>query len=149
MPAKKPADVSVIDQMAADAAPAEYPEGTPELRPWLQIRPRSRRAQFKRKYAEFSKVRDDVRRFQESGLFNAPEDGAEETPERTAEKLRMWADMDDYYQLMDELLELAALDPVAYRSWSDAPTLTDETLSQAFTVYMMRTQPGEASSSAS
>lgn len=152
MPAKKPTDVSVIDQLAddveAETAPAEYPEGVPELRPWLLIRPRSRRAEFKRKYAEFAPMQRDVENLRKSGVFAAADNSeGEQSPEATADQLRAWADIDDYYQLIDELLELAAVDPDAYRAWSDEAD--DQTLMTTFAVYIRRTQPGEASSSAS
>lgn len=138
---KKPveADVDAIDELAADAVPTEYPDGAPLLQPYLQIRPRSRRAEFKRKFAEFSKVQDQVNKIKESGVLSDTGD--------QAGRLNAWADMDDMYQQMDELLEMAAVNPEAYREWSD--TADDAALGQVFSVYMKRTQPGEASSSAS
>lgn len=132
-------DVDAIDELAADAVPTEYPEGAPLLRPYLQIRPRSKRAGFKRKFAEFSKVQEQVDRIKESGVLSDTGD--------QAGRLNAWADMDDMYQQMDELLEMAAIEPEAYREWSDAAD--DAALGQVFSVYMKRTQPGEASGSAS
>lgn len=135
---------SVVDELADDANPPEYPEGAPLLKPFLQIRPRSRRAEFKRGYAKFEGAQKRMAELQSSAALMG--DG-EDTTERTAERMRIWAEMDDYYQLMDDLMALAAVNPDAYREWSDEAG--DETLAAVFTVYARRSQPGEASSSAS
>lgn len=132
-------DRSTIDELADDAAPPAYPAGAPDLRPYLQIRPRSRRAEFKRKFADFTSLQAKVNEIKESGAL------AEDADQ--ADRLRAWADLDDMYQQMDELLALAATDPDAYRAWSD--TVDDDDLVRVFNVFMQRTQPGEASSSAS
>lgn len=142
---------SVLDDIAQDALTSvadvadDYPEGTPELVPYLQLRPRSRRAAFKRKYAEFARIEDQVkdmnRRLKEVG------DDVEVTPEVTSLRMRLWADADDMYQLMDETLELAASDEVAYRAWSDNMD-DDNQLSTVFSLYLKLSQPGEALSSA-
>lgn len=132
-------DRSTIDELAEDAAPTTYPAGTPDLRPYLQIRPRSRRAEFKRKFADFTSLQAKVNEIKESGAL------AEDADQ--ADRLRAWADLDDMYQQMDELLALAAVDPDAYRAWSDK--VDDDDLVRVFNVFMQRTQPGEASSSAS
>ena len=138
MPEKKPEQPSVLDQMADDAAPDEYPAGAPGLQPYLQIRPRSRRAQFKRKYA-------DVAQLQETA---SAELKAKKITDKSPvhEQLRLDATLDDLYQLIDELMEMAAVDPQAYRKWADE--VDDQTLMATFTVYQKRSQPGEASSSA-
>lgn len=135
---KKSVDRSTIDDLADDAAPAEYPEGAPLLRPYLQIRPRSQRADFKRKFAEFTSMQTQIDEIKQSGAL------AEDAPQ--ADRLRAWADLDDMYQQMDELLALTAVDPDAYQEWSDKAD--DDDLARVFNVYMQATQPGEASSSA-
>lgn len=139
MTTKKPLDRSMIDDLADDAVPAEYPEGAPLLRPYLQIRPRSRRAEFKRRFADFTTVQAKVDEIRQSGALA---DDAEQ-----GDRLRAWADLDDMYQQMDELMELAAVNPEAYREWSDE--VNDDDLVRVFNVFMQATQPGEASSSAS
>lgn len=134
---------SAVDELADDATPEEYPEGAPILRPYLQIRPRSKRAEFKRKYAEFSGVQGQMQKVKASGVLEA-DDGTD--PERGAEQLRVWADMDDFYQMMDDLMALAAVNPDAYREWSDQAD--DAALVAVFQVYAKRSQPGEVSRSA-
>ena len=139
---KKPDQPSVVDELADDATPVEYPEGAPLLKPYLQIRPRSLRAEFKRKYAEFAEVQEQMQKVQASGVLK--DDDAD--PKRGAEKMRVWADMDDYYQLMDDLMAMAAVNSDAYREWSDVAD--DAELVAVFQVYAKRSQPGEASRSA-
>jgi hypothetical protein len=139
---KKPDQPGVIDELADDATPAEYPEGAPLLKPYLQIRPRSLRAEFKRKYAEFAGVQEEMQKVQASGVLKEDDDD----PKQGAEKMRVWADMDDYYQLMDDLMAMAAVNPDAYREWSDQAD--DAELVAVFQVYAKRSQPGEASRSA-
>ena len=141
MPEKKPEQPSVLDELADDAVPDldEYPEGAPELQPDLGLRPRSRRAEFKRKYAEVAermKATQEMRR----ELAKA-EDKDDQAP-----KLRLWAELDDLYQAIDELLALVARDVEAYAHWSDE--VTDDDLMATFIVYQKRSQVGEASSSA-
>ena len=140
-PAKKTDQPSVVDQLAEDATPDEYPAGAPELQPYLQIRPRSKRAEFKRKYAKFAEQQDKTQALHKAA--NRKDDD----PAAVADKMRVWADLDDLYQVMDELMELAAVDPDAYRKWADEAV--DEVLVKVFQVFMKRSQPGEASSSTS
>lgn len=132
------AEPSVIDALAEDAVPEDYPEGAPLLLPHLQIRPRSRRAEFKRKFAELNKVQLKLQEIRQSGALDS---------EDPADNLRLGADLDDMYQQMDDLLRLAAVNPDHYGEWSDA--VDDSGLVGVFNVYMRRTQPGEASGSAS
>ncbi len=130
-----------IDELADDAAPP-----TPGERALidLQIRPRSQRAQFKRRYAEFADMQKRVLELKASPALASGGDDSD--PERGAERMRLWAEMDDYYQKMDDLMRLAAVNPEAYAEWSDVAG--DEELAAVFTVFAKRSQPGEASSSA-
>lgn len=140
-PTKKPAaQPSMVDQLAEDAIPDEYPAGSPELLPYLQIRPRSRRAAFKRKYAELAELQESAQLVQKAAKVDDADGDV-------ADKLRLWADLDDIYQLMEELLEMAALDSAAYQKW--LLEADDQALATVFQVYVKRSQPGEASSSAS
>lgn len=129
---------SMVDALAADAVPDEYPEGAPLLLPHLQIRPRSKRAEFKRKFADLSKIQDKVKEVRDSGLLTSEDPG---------DQLRLSAQLDDMYEQMLELLELAAVNPDHFREWADE--VDDTGLIAVFNVYMRRAQPGEASSSAS
>lgn len=142
MVVKKPDQADVIDELAADAVLPDYPAGAPELLPYLQIRPRSRRAEFKRRFADFSDLQRKTDLAQKAMAAEGKTDDGDQ-----AQQLRLWADMDDLYQLMDELMEMAAVDPVAYRKWSDP--VEDAELTAVFQVFMKRGQPGEASRSAS
>lgn len=128
---------SVIDQLAEDALPTEYPEGAPELLPFLTLRPRSRRAQFKRQYADVIAFQEELQKRHKDVTTSSP----------PADQMRLAADMDDLCERVDQLMELVAADPVAYRKWADE--VDDETLVKVFQVYVQRSQPGEASSSAS
>jgi hypothetical protein len=148
-PKAKPADApNLIDELAADTAPPDdYPPGCPEMVPYLRIRPRSKRAQFKRAYAGFADAQAHMAELMArvNELKARAETGEEVTYGQ--DEMRAWADMDDYVQRIDDLLGYAAADPEAYRAWADEAD--DDTLIAAFTVYAARSQPGEASSSAS
>lgn len=134
-------EVSVVDQLADDAVPTEYPAGVPALKPLLAIRPRSKRAAFKRKYAEVAEASAKVKKMQADAAKLKAGDA------KYAAELRLWAEMDDLYQVVDELLRTSAVDEAAYSAWSDE--VEDADLMTTFSVYQQRTQPGEASSSTS
>jgi hypothetical protein len=139
----KKSEVSVVDQLADDAAtaveaPTEYPEGAPALRPMLAIRPFSKRAEFKRRYAEVAEQKSELDRLQaEVGKLEAGTDA------HYAAQLRMWAAMDDIFEKVNNALRLAAVDQEAYDRWSDN-LQEDSHLMVTFNVYQQRTQPGEA-----
>lgn len=137
---------SAVDELADDANPPEYPDGAPLLKPYLQIRPRSQRAEFKRRYAEFADMQKRMQELQAEQQRLADDDSDDVSPVRNAERMRLWADMDDYYQKMDDLMRLAAVNAEAYTEWSDE--VDDGGLAEVFTVFARRSQPGEASSSA-
>lgn len=138
--------LSVVDQLADDAesveAPKEYPPGVPALKTLLAIRPRSRRAEFKRRYAEVAELNVKVKALQAEATKH--KSGSNE---RYAADLRVWAEMDDMLDIVDKALRLAAVDPEAYAAWSDE--VSDDDLMLTFNVYQQRTQPGEALSSTS
>lgn len=141
-PGKADPQVSVVDQLADDAAsvdqPASYPEGAPALKPMLAIRPFSKRAEFKRRYAEVAEAKVELDRWQtEAGKHKPGSD------EHYAAQLRMWAAMDDVFEKVNAALRLAAVDQEAYDRWSDN-LVDDNDLMTTFNVYQQRTQPGEA-----
>lgn len=142
----EPDEPTLIDALADEAAPepAEYPVGAPLLKPYLQIRPRSRRAEFKRRYAEFATMQDTVGALAKAA--NATDAPKLPEAQQAAENMLLWADADDLYQKMDDLMRLAAVDEVEYTAWSD--DADDKDLIATFQVYMRVSQPGEASSSA-
>jgi hypothetical protein len=139
---KKTDAISVVDQIADDAdavaQPTEYPDGAPALKPMLAIRPFSRRAEFKRRYAEVAEQKSELDRLQVEAAKH--KQGSEE---HYAAQLRMWAAMDDIFEKVNNALRMAAVDVEAYDRWSD--NLTDDNdLMTTFNVYQQRTQPGEA-----
>jgi hypothetical protein len=138
----KKSEVSVVDSLADDAAavemPTEYPEGAPALRPMLAIRPFSKRAEFKRRYAEVAEQKGELTRLQtEVGQLEVGTDA------HYAAQLRMWAAMDDIFEKVNNAMRLAAVDQEAYDRWSDN-LQDDNDLMVTFNVYQQRTQPGEA-----
>lgn len=139
----EPDEPTLIDALADEAAPEpqEYPPGAPLLKPYLHIRPRWRRAEFKRGYAKFATMQDTV-----GALRRAADAPDQPEAEQAAENMRLWADADDLYQQMDDLMRLAAVDEAEYAAWSDE--VDDKDLVQTFQVYMRESQPGEASGSA-
>lgn len=145
----EPDEPTLIDALAAESAPepVDYPVGAPLLKPYLQIRPRSNRAKFKREYAEFAKQQDTIGALTKAAR-RAEDDDAVKLPEaeQAAENMRLWADADDLYQKMDDLMRLAAVSSDEYSAWSDE--VDDKDLVQTFQAYMQESQPGEASSSA-
>ncbi len=140
---------SLLDDMADDANPPEYPEGTPELYPIPAIRPRSRRAEFKSRYADLVKLQRqmDAHRKIVGPLGEDADDDAQESPERAEAMYRLWSQSDLMYEIVTDLMVLAAVDPDQMSKWADAAD--DAELAAAFAAYQHRAQPGEASSSAS
>lgn len=141
---------SVVDQMAEDAVPTEYPPGTPELIPILHVRPRSRRAEVKRQFKKFQAAQQKLDVAKAAGVFDDLDEDADDkavSPELHAARIDASADLDEMLQLMDDVMRMCAADPDAYQRWSIE--VEDDTLSAAFAVFVDRSQPGEASSSTS
>lgn len=137
---------TMVDALHADAeALTEYPPGCPDLIPYLNLRPLSRRAQFKRKFSECTVLEDQLKDLQKRAKKL---DNGRVSPDLGRLRLQLSADYDDMVGLMDEVLELAAADPEAYRAWSAEQT-DDNAVPRVFQLYVNRSQPGEASSSAS
>jgi hypothetical protein len=139
MPTDK-TEPSVVDQLAEDAVPTEYPAGVPALKSMLAIKPFSRRAAFKRKYAEVAEMSAKVKKAQADAAKLKGD------AKYTAE-IRLWAEMDELYQVVSDLLRMAALDEAVFDVWFE--TVEESDLMTTFNVYQQRTQPGEASSSTS
>lgn len=138
-PEPKPDEPSVVDQLAEDAAPPEYPPGVPEFLTPLAVKPRSRRAEFKRRYAVV------VERYEAIVKYRAIVEAKENPP--MSEQLRISAELDEVGQAIDDMLRFVAVDPDAYEAWS--AEVEDNDLHTTFNVYQKRAQPGEASSSTS
>ena len=136
---------TLIDQMAADVeavdAPAEFPAGTPEFKSYLALRPRSRRAEFKRVLAQVAEMSPQLKR-EQAAIAKLKEEGA-----REAASMRLWASLDELYELVEKALRLVAVDAEKFDAW--AAEVDDDTLQLVWAVYQQKAQPGEASSSAS
>lgn len=139
-PRKQDEEPSVVDEMAEEATtPPEYPAGAPEFKALLTVR-RGRRAEFKRLVAQVAEKGPRLRAEQET-MKDLP-DG-----EREAAGFRLWADLDELNEVVEQALRLVAVDPEAFDAW--AAEVSDEDLQATWAAYQSRTQPGEASSSAS
>lgn len=145
MTAKKNDDVSVVDQMADDVesveVPKEYPPGVPEFKVYLSVRPRSRRAEFKRYLAELSEMNPTLRAEQ------AAIEKMKNQADKEAASMRLWARMDEMYEVVEKALRLVAVDVEKFDAWAE--DVSDEDLQTTWAVYQTKAQPGEASSSAS
>jgi hypothetical protein len=138
---------SLIDALHDDVdAFTEYPPGCPELIPFLELRPRQRRARFKRKFAECTDLEKRVRDVQARAKKLSA--NTKVTPELQKLRMQLSADVDELFGLMDEVLTIAAVDETKWRAWSDGLP-DDNDLARVFQLYMQRSQAGEASSSAS
>lgn len=142
---KKSNDMSVLDQMADDVdsveLPTEYPPGCPEFKVYLAIRPRSRRGEFKNLLADLAEMNPQLRAEQAAITKLKNKD------EKQAASMRLWARMDEMYELVERALRIVAVDTEKFNAWAES--VSDEELQIAWAVYQQRTQPGEASSSAS
>jgi hypothetical protein len=136
---------SVIDQMIEDVeateAPQEYPVGAPEFKVLLALRPRGRRAEFKRLLADIAEKSGQAR----DGQVTLKRVKDERRKER--ELFLLSAYIDEALELIDKALRLVAVDEAKYDAWS--AEASDEDLQTTWAVYQNRTQPGEASSSTS
>lgn len=145
MTTKKVDDVSVLDQMATDVesteVPTEYPPGAPEFKVYLALRPRARRADFKRLLAELTELNPELRA-QQAAIAKLKDRGAKE-----AASMRLWARMDEMYEIVEKALRLVAVDVEKFDTW--AADASDEDLQTTWAVYQTKAQPGEAPSSAS
>jgi hypothetical protein len=144
-PTKKIDDVSVIDQMAEDVdsveVPKEYPPGAPEFKVYLALRPRTKRGEFKRLLAELTEMNPTLRAEQDA--ISKLKDQSR----REAASMRLWARMDEMYEIVEKALRLVAVDVEKFDVWAE--TVSDEDLQATWAVYQQKAQPGEASSSAS
>jgi hypothetical protein len=129
---------TTVEALASDATSQDvaYPDGCPELIPVLRL-PRSRRADY---YDAMSRVSEMQR------SASGAEKVADES--RPVEiRLAEVADMNRMLAAIEDLLAVVAADPDEFRAW--ALDVDDSILVEAFNAYIARTQPGEASSSAS
>jgi hypothetical protein len=144
--AAKKTEVSDVDERVDDANPPDYPDGTPTLIEYRFLYPRSKRGEFKRLLAKFRGSQDKLNSAKDDGLFDEDKDD-ELTAEQQEARIELAADADDLFDLMDRLMRMCAADPDEYDAWTRK--VEDTVLTEVFTVFMARSQPGEASSSTS
>jgi hypothetical protein len=133
---------SVVEQMAEDATPSTpvaYPPGAPEFKVLLAVR-RPQRSEFKLKLADVIGARASAMELRAQSE-KAKGDRKQEL------QMRVWAALDVMYGHIEEALRLVAVDRAKYDTWAES--VPDEDLAATFAAYQDRTQPGEASSSAS
>jgi hypothetical protein len=139
--------LSVVDLLGEDAeqveAPTEYPPGAPEFKVMLAVRPRTKRAEFKRLLAEITERSGTAREQQKllAKLKGASDD------ERGAALFRLSASLDEVLEVVESALRLVAVDVEKFDVW--AAEVEDEDLQTTWAVYQTRSQPGEAPSSTS
>jgi hypothetical protein len=147
MTTKKTAAVSVVDEMVDDANPPDYPAGTPTLIEYRFLYPRSKRGEFKRLLAKFRRAQEKVNSGVADGLAEDGDKDEELSAEQQEARIELAADADDLFDLMDRLMRMCAADPDEYEAWTRV--VEDVVLAKTFSVFMARSQPGEASSSTS
>lgn len=136
-----PEQPAITDELAQDAAAdgVEYPHGTPELRPVLRM-PRRERPAYYNAMAEVSSLQKNAHR--PDGSAADPE--ADDRPMEI--RLTEVARQAELIAAIEDLLAVVAADEPGFRVW--ALEVEDSTLVQVFNVYIRKTQPGEAQSSA-
>lgn len=130
------AQPTIIDALNEDAAPREYPKDAPSLWPYLKL-PFRDRTKF------FSIYR--LLQAKQSELL-ALEKRRKRGKMTDAQMLESAEGLYSLYALMDDLMRVAAIDEDAYDEW--VREHDDEQFANLFAIYVERSQPGEASSSA-
>lgn len=130
-----PDEPTVIDSMAADAAPREYPKDAPGLWPYLKL-PFRQRAKFFAVYRQLNDRQADM---------VAAEKKRRRGKQSEGQMLEQAEVLYELYALMDDLLEIAAVDKDRYRAWVESHN--DDQFAELFAAYVERSQPGEASGS--
>lgn len=128
---------TIIDALNEDVTPKEYPKDAPALWPYLKL-PFRDRAKF------FSVYR--VLQAKQADLL-ATEKKRKRGKLTDAQMLEAAEGVYDLYAMMDDLMRIAAVDKDAYNDW--VRDHNDDEFATLFAAYVERSQPGEASSSAS
>jgi hypothetical protein len=127
---------TIIDALHEDAAPREMPKDAPALWPYLKL-PFRRRSKFFGVYRALQAKQAEL----------VAADKRRKRGKQTDDQMFAQAEaLYDLYALMDDLMEIAAVDTDAYHEWVESHS--DEEFSALFSAYVERSQPGEASSSA-
>ena len=136
------------ESLAADVADEalEYPEGTPTLIPMLAL-PRMRKADAYEALGQITRWQREVR------TAEGDEDDEPELDDEGNEKPREIdpASYGAQYRVVayvEEYLRTVAANEKAFEAWVAPGGVSDADLVKAFNVYLKKTQPGEAESSA-
>lgn len=132
-----PTAPTAIDAIQQDAAPREYPKDAPALWPYLKL-PFRKRAEFFRKFREMQAMEGDLA---------ALEKKRKRSTKNQDVMLEQAAGLYDLLAIMDDMMRIAAVDLDEYGAWLDKHN--DEQFQELFAAYVERSQPGEASGSAS
>ena len=127
---------TIVDALNEDANPKEYPKGAPALWPYLKL-PFRDRSKFFSIYRNLQAKQADLLAAERKRRKGKLSD---------AQMLEAAEGLYDLYAMMDDLMRVAAVDKDAYDEW--VREHDDEDFANLFTVYVERSQPGEASSSA-
>lgn len=130
-----PDEPTVIDSLAKDAKPREYPKDAPGLWPYLKL-PFRQRAKFFAVYRELNDRQTEM---------TAVEKKRRKGKLTEAQMLEQAEGLYELYALMDDLMRIAAVDKQFYEAWVESHN--DEQFAELFAAYVERSQPGEASSS--
>jgi hypothetical protein len=137
-----------VEQLALDVADEklEYPEGTPVLIPVLNL-PRMRRADAYEALGQIQDLQRRVKSLKPEDDDEPADDEDVENPKVKPVKLDPLSYGTQYRVLayIEEYLAVVAKDPKEFREW--AQQADDSDLTEAFNVYIRKTQPGEAESS--
>lgn len=129
---------TATDAMSADAAPREFPKDAPALVPYLRL-PFRKRAKFFRGFGELQEMQEKL-----SALDKKRKRAKNPSQETLIEQATLLYEL---YGSMDDLMRVAAVDTEKYEEWVE--THSDDEFQDLFSIYVERSQPGEASSSAS
>ena len=136
------------DSLAAEVADEvlEYPEGTPTLIPLLAL-PRMRRADAYEALGQISAHQKAVRTLDDEDGDETDDEADPDAPAKVREiDPATYGAQYRVVAYVEEYLRAVAANAKVYDVW--AATVPDADLIKAFNVYLRKTQPGEAESSA-
>lgn len=129
---------TATDAMSADAAPREFPADAPPLIPYLRL-PFRKRAKFFKGFGELQEMQEKL-----SALDKKRKRAKNPGQDVLIEQASLLYEL---YGSMDDLMRIAAVDQEKYEEWVE--NHSDDQFQDLFSIYVERSQPGEASSSAS
>lgn len=126
---------TIVDALSDDAKRPVMPADAPTLWPYLKL-PFRQRARFFSVYRKLQNAQADLSSRQKKRGRPSTEALMEQAEQ-----------MYELYALMDDLMEIAAVDKDDYKTWVE--THDDEDFAGLFVAYAESSQPGEASGSVS